>query len=509
MSSDPIAAEPLKAILDELRALSRKLNNVDARVSEVRAKMDSLEASVRTVQVGITDISERMSKVEETSEGRKRRRLNVDPLPRSNAVHSAPNANVGEDPATAMRAPAESPEANAADAAQGNPDGADELRIQDNAAGEQGDANAQFELGLKYFQGQGVQQDYLRAAELFTRAADEGHALARNNLGTMYLIGFGVAQNIGRAAKLYKLAANQGVALAQCALGCLYYDGKGVKQDFVCAAELYKFAANQGFADAQCALGRLYYDGKGVKQCFVQAAELFKLAADQGHAQSLRNLGVVYEEGRGVTRDLKRAEELYNLAANAGDAEARKNLAELHARSGAAFEPYQHGNCPGAPPPQPGAPYLQVRYPGVQVPQPGAQHQYYARAPPQEVVYRSAPPPQGAYHRAPAGSYPRAPTQPSGIGSSWRWLPQQAPGPCPGAPSSRAAYSSAPTRPRNAYRHKSTTYTNARKPPNSTATTSIAALHIPMRASRRTRPLPRPFQIIINQIMNFNFSFTM
>jgi hypothetical protein len=56
-----------------------------------------------------------------------------------------------------------------------------------------GDATAQFNLGLMYVTGQGVQQDNAAAALWFRKAAEQGYALAQSNLGTLYLYGRGVA----------------------------------------------------------------------------------------------------------------------------------------------------------------------------------------------------------------------------------------------------------------------------------------------------------------------------
>jgi len=49
-------------------------------------------------------------------------------------------------------------------------------------AAEQGNANAQLNMGLCYETGRGVQQDYAKAAEWYRKAADQGFALAQNVL---------------------------------------------------------------------------------------------------------------------------------------------------------------------------------------------------------------------------------------------------------------------------------------------------------------------------------------
>jgi TPR repeat protein len=53
-------------------------------------------------------------------------------------------------------------------------------------AAEQGDADAQFNLGGLYADGQGVKRSYAQAARWYRRAAEQGHAWAQTNLGLMY-----------------------------------------------------------------------------------------------------------------------------------------------------------------------------------------------------------------------------------------------------------------------------------------------------------------------------------
>ena len=60
---------------------------------------------------------------------------------------------------------------------------------------EQGDAYAQFNLGLMYVNGDGVPQDYKEAASWFRKAAEQGGAKAQGNLGIMYGTGQGVPQD--------------------------------------------------------------------------------------------------------------------------------------------------------------------------------------------------------------------------------------------------------------------------------------------------------------------------
>ena len=73
---------------------------------------------------------------------------------------------------------------------------------------EQGNANAQVNLGLMYDNGRGVPQDYAEAMRWFRKAAEQGHAGAQIFLGVMYDMGQSVPQDYVRAHMWYNLAAS-------------------------------------------------------------------------------------------------------------------------------------------------------------------------------------------------------------------------------------------------------------------------------------------------------------
>ncbi len=65
---------------------------------------------------------------------------------------------------------------------------------------EQGDAKAQFNLGIMYSNGQGVPQDYAEALQWLRKAAEQGQTRAQFNLGVMYRNGLGVGKDPAEAA---------------------------------------------------------------------------------------------------------------------------------------------------------------------------------------------------------------------------------------------------------------------------------------------------------------------
>ena len=105
-------------------------------------------------------------------------------------------------------------------------------------AAHQGNARAQYNLGVMYSNGHGVTQDYKTALKWFTRAAQQGEVLAQSNLGLMYKNGEGVAQDYKTERKWFTLAAEQGTASAQFGLGLMYINGEGVAQDYKTAIKV-------------------------------------------------------------------------------------------------------------------------------------------------------------------------------------------------------------------------------------------------------------------------------
>ena len=74
---------------------------------------------------------------------------------------------------------------------------------------DQGNAEAQFSLGLMYATGDGVSQDITQAVVWWRKAADQGYATAQYNLGAMYASGEGVPQDYVEAHKWRNLAASR------------------------------------------------------------------------------------------------------------------------------------------------------------------------------------------------------------------------------------------------------------------------------------------------------------
>ena len=195
---------------------------------------------------------------------------------------------------------------------------------------EQGDALAQYNLGVKYDNGDGVPESDAEAVKWFRLAAEQGLSDAQYYLGVMHANGEGVAQNEAEAVRWFLLAAQQGDADSQYNLAVMYANGEGTHQDDGEAVKWYQMAAEQEYPEAQFNLGVMYDNGRGVPQSDTEAVKWYRLAADQGLAEAQADLGVMYYNGRGVSQDHTEAVKWYQLAAYQGDASAQNNLGEMH-----------------------------------------------------------------------------------------------------------------------------------------------------------------------------------
>lgn len=127
------------------------------------------------------------------------------------------------------------------------------------AKADQGDAEAQFGLGLKYGNSVGDSQDFAQAVHWYQKAAQQNHPLAQFNLGVMYGSGQGVPRDDAASVGWIQRAADQGDAGAQFYLGSRFHRaslGDGRTDLAESRIEAYKWlhlAAAQGYKGSEAA----------------------------------------------------------------------------------------------------------------------------------------------------------------------------------------------------------------------------------------------------------------
>ncbi len=80
---------------------------------------------------------------------------------------------------------------------------------------------AEFDEGVDAY----LSQDYATALEIWQPLAEDGDAAAQFNLGVMYANGEGVTQSHAKAIDLFRASAQNGLIAAQLYLGRIYDDG--------------------------------------------------------------------------------------------------------------------------------------------------------------------------------------------------------------------------------------------------------------------------------------------
>jgi hypothetical protein len=105
------------------------------------------------------------------------------------------------------------------------------------------DFTAQYEMGLRYADGEDVPQDYQEAMTWFAKASDGGNAKAQWKLALGYFKGIGVPRDERQAVVWLKRAANNGDTQAQKTLSEMYLSGQDVPRDYVRAYTWANIAA--------------------------------------------------------------------------------------------------------------------------------------------------------------------------------------------------------------------------------------------------------------------------
>lgn len=98
--------------------------------------------------------------------------------------------------------------------------------------------------------GEGKYEEEVSKIRMIAENGGEYSRIGQFNLGVKYYQGQGVEQSYEEAMKWYRLAAEQGLAEAEYALGDMYFNGTGVVKDNETALEWYEKAADHGHPGA-------------------------------------------------------------------------------------------------------------------------------------------------------------------------------------------------------------------------------------------------------------------
>jgi TPR repeat protein len=185
----------------------------------------------------------------------------------------------------------------------------------------QGNSNAQFDIGSMYQNGRGVTPDRTKAIDWYRKAAAQQNDKAISRLKLLQA-------NEERFRKESASASN-GNPESQYKLGNMYTEGVGTNIDLKKAAEAYEQSANQGYVKAEYKLGLIYYEGTGVKASKKTAYKWFRKAADKNYAAAQYYLGKMFASGEGVKRNYNTSLEWYTKAVDGGFNQARSEMIDV------------------------------------------------------------------------------------------------------------------------------------------------------------------------------------
>ena len=160
-------------------------------------------------------------------------------------------------------------------------------------------------------------------------AAKGGDPLAFYEIGARFTEGRGVEEDRAEAVKWYQRAADAGVIPAAYRLANLYEKGAGVQRDAAKAKALYLKAAAAGNASAIHNLAVMLAGGRDGGPDLAEAAKWFEKAASLGVRDSQFNLAVLYARGDGVARNLEESYKWFAIAARDGDKDAAEKRDEI------------------------------------------------------------------------------------------------------------------------------------------------------------------------------------
>ena len=167
-----------------------------------------------------------------------------------------------------------------------------------------GDAKAQYNVGLMYANGQGSQKDLRKAMEWYEKAAQQDLASAQYNLATLYQAAGELDPHAyKKAAYWYEKAANNGVMQAFNNLAALYFKGNGVKKDPQKALMLFEKAAQMGDANAQLNCGIRYAWGEEETADKLKAYEYLQKALASGKREAGEYLEKLCKESSWVCQN--------------------------------------------------------------------------------------------------------------------------------------------------------------------------------------------------------------
>ena len=113
-----------------------------------------------------------------------------------------------------------------------------------------GDATAQVQLGVAFYEGHEIEKSDLKAVEWFMKSAEQKSSVGEALLAMCYKQGDGVTQDFKKAFELFQKSAKKENLMGQFGLGLCYTVGEGVTEDKKEGLRWILKAANRGYEPA-------------------------------------------------------------------------------------------------------------------------------------------------------------------------------------------------------------------------------------------------------------------
>ena len=186
---------------------------------------------------------------------------------------------------------------------------------------------ARFNLGMAYYNGDGVPQDPSKAAQWLQVAEKQNFAEAQYVLGMLLAEGEeGLPKNLSQGVRLLNKAAKQGHKLARAYLEKMDLNPATISNK-VAQTTPSNFSNFTGSEDEKILQeARKYYTGIGRSKNYEKAFSMLLPLAKGGYAEAARLVGLMKLSGRGTEKNPKDAKQWLSVAAQKGDEVARRML---------------------------------------------------------------------------------------------------------------------------------------------------------------------------------------
>lgn len=170
---------------------------------------------------------------------------------------------------------------------------------------------------------------YQEAVEWLEKAYSKNFLIVCHNLADCYFWGNGVQQSYDKAYEIFQKGTKES-SICLYRLAMMTRNGQGCTKNVVKGIEMLKEAADNGVGRARYQIGVDYYTGEDIGRNYANAVKYLQLALtdkyllEDARGDIYKKLSTCYRFGRGVAIDIPKADEYLSEAAKYGNPDATK-----------------------------------------------------------------------------------------------------------------------------------------------------------------------------------------